>query len=51
MKAWLLSIFFRKEVAELNRLYFDMKSKEPDEWQKGFMCGLTHALLELTKHE
>ena len=48
MKYWLLKVLFKDEICEINKLYRDMESKDPDEWQKGFICGMVHALLELS---
>ena len=39
---WLIKFLLKKHINTIYKLRADMVSKEMDEWQKGFVCGLYH---------
>ena len=51
-KTWILNTFFEKELLKIYKLILKMQAKEnPSDWDKGFICGLSHATQELITHK
>ncbi len=39
---WLIEFLLKKHINNIHKLSNDMRSKEMNEWEKGFVCGLYH---------